>query len=65
MGMIMICCPATGREVATGVETSCVDELPIVTATMLCSACGRVHAWTKKEAWLINGGEQYRRPVHA
>jgi hypothetical protein len=65
MGMIMICCPATGREVPTGIETSCVDELPIVTATMFCSACGRVHHWTKNDAWLTNGGEQYRKLANA
>ena len=28
MGMIMIHCPATGRDVSTGIETSGVEELP-------------------------------------
>ncbi len=65
MGMIMICCPATGRQVPTGIETSSVDELPIVTATMFCPACGGVHHWTKKEAWLADGGEQYRKLADA
>ncbi len=65
MGMIMICCPATGREVPTGIETSRVDELPIVTATMSCPVCGRVHCWTRDDAWLTNGGEQYRKLANA
>ena len=60
MGIIMINCPATGRGVSTGIEVCATDQLPIVTARMICPACGRVHEWTKKEAWLGNGGEQYR-----
>jgi hypothetical protein len=60
MGMIMIHCPATGRDVSTGIETSGVDELPSVKATMLCPVCGRVHDWTKDDAWLVDSGEQYR-----
>jgi hypothetical protein len=63
MGMIMINCPATGREVSTGIETNGVKELPIVIATMVCPACGRVHEWTKDQAWLTNGGEQYRKII--
>ena len=61
MGIIMIACPATGREVSTGIEMSGVEQLPTVMATMLCSACGRVHEWTKDDAWLANGGEHYRK----
>jgi hypothetical protein len=60
MGIIMINCPATGHGVSTGIEVVATDQLPIVTASMVCSACGRVHIWTKNEAWLANGGEQYR-----
>jgi hypothetical protein len=60
VGIIMINCPATGHGVSTGIEVVATDQIPIVTATMVCPACGRVHEWTKKEAWLANGGEQYR-----
>ncbi len=60
MGIIMICCPSTGREVSTGIEMSEVERLPNVKATMLCPACGCVHEWTKRDAWLADGGEQYR-----
>jgi hypothetical protein len=38
-----------------------VEQLPNVIATTDCSACGRVHEWTKDDAWLAEGGEQYRR----
>ncbi|MBX9773623.1 MAG: hypothetical protein K2Y71_04335 [Xanthobacteraceae bacterium] len=60
MGVLMIQCPSTGREVSTGIEMIDVDQLPAVKATTLCPACGQVHQWTKHEAWLANGGWQYR-----
>ena len=60
MGIIMINCPATGRGVSTGIETIGIEDLPAVTAKMVCSACGRVHDWTKADAWLDDTGEQYR-----
>jgi len=61
MGMLMIKCPSTGRAVSTGIETSGVEQLPTVIATTVCPACGRVHEWTKDDAWLEEGGEYYRR----
>jgi hypothetical protein len=60
VGIIMINCPSTGRGISTGIEVCATDQLPIVTATTICPACGNVHEWTKNEAWLGNGGEQYR-----
>ena len=60
MGILMIECPSTGREISTGIEMLNVDQLPAVKATTVCSACGRVHEWTKHDAWLAEGGEQYR-----
>jgi hypothetical protein len=60
VGILMIKCPATGRGVSTGIEVCSTEGLPVVTATMLCPACGRVHHWTKNDAWLAVGGEQYR-----
>ena len=65
MGVLMICCPSTGRAVSTGVEMSGIDQLPTVIATTECSACGRVHEWTKDHAWLAEGGEHYRRVAAA
>jgi hypothetical protein len=60
MGVIMIACPSTGRAVSTGIETMEVDRLPTVIATTVCPACGRVHEWTKHDAWLAEGGAYYR-----
>jgi hypothetical protein len=61
MGVVMINCPATGRAVSTEIEMQNVERLPIVTATMVCPACGGVHNWTKNDAWLAKGGEYYRK----
>jgi hypothetical protein len=63
VGILMIKCPATGRGVSTGIEVLSTERLPVVTAPMLCPACGRVHHWTKNDAWLAAGGEQYREPA--
>jgi hypothetical protein len=60
MGIIMIRCPSTGRHVSTGIEVAEVERLPSVRATTLCAACSCVHDWTKDDAWLADGGEQYR-----
>ncbi len=55
MGVVMIVCPATGHEVSTGIEMCDVDRLPAVTAKMVCSACGRVHEWTKDDTHFVVG----------
>ena len=61
MGIVMIRCPSTDQQVSTGIEMSNMDRLPAVTATMVCSACGGVHAWTRTDAWLAEGGALYRK----
>ena len=61
MGIVMIKCPSSGRAVSTGIEMSNIDQLPTVIATMSCSACGRVHEWSRDDAWLAEGGEHYRK----
>jgi hypothetical protein len=59
MATIMIDCPSTGRAVSTGIETLSIEPLPTVIAMTQCPVCGRVHKWTKNDAWLAEGGEQY------
>jgi hypothetical protein len=60
MGTVMIDCPDTGRAVSTGIEMLSIEPLPMVTATTVCPVCGRLHRWTKDDAWLAKDGEQYR-----
>ena len=57
MGVIMVKCPNTGRELSTGIET---DEagfarLPRLLTYSLCPLCRLEHAWWKREAWLADG----------
>ena len=61
MGILMICCPATGRPVSTEIEMDRLEQLPTVIATITCPACGGVHEWTRHDAWLAAGGDHYRR----
>jgi hypothetical protein len=65
MGVLMISCPSTGRDVSTGIETERVDHLPTVIANTTCSACGGVHPWTKDDARLVPGGDLYRQAARA
>ena len=54
MAAMMIRCPVTGRDIATGIETelSVFMRLPAVESRLHCPACGGEHVWTKLEAWL-------------
>ena len=54
MGAVMIRCPRTDRAVSTEIETvpSVFRRLPEVAARMRCPACGEVHVWTMRDAWL-------------
>lgn len=63
MGVLMIQCPSTGRPVSTGIEMLAIEQLPMVIAKARCPACGQVHEWTKDDAWLANGGLEYRISV--
>jgi hypothetical protein len=65
MGIVMIRCPAGGHDVSTGIEMVNLDQLPNVLATMWCSECGSSHIWSKGDAWLADGGEQYRAAAKA
>jgi hypothetical protein len=56
MGVVMIRCPASGRDVSTGIEVDAAtfDALPNVSSRMHCPACGAQHDWSKTEAWLAD-----------
>jgi hypothetical protein len=51
--MVTIKCPDTGQEVPTGiVMTPAEFEHAALTGNVLrCPACGRMHAWTRQEAF--------------
>jgi hypothetical protein len=56
MGVLLICCPATGREFSTGIQ---LDEVTfrMLTATLstaYCPYCRAEHRWTPREARLAD-----------
>jgi hypothetical protein len=54
MGIVMIKCPRTGEAVSTGLG---MEHIKFEGSTfedhqMGCRACGHLHIWSKKDAWL-------------
>jgi len=58
MPLLMIKCPHTARPVSTGIEIEALQlgSLPDVPMSVSCAACGMVHTWWKREAWLADYG---------
>ena len=56
MGVIMIRCPQTGREIPTGIEmdTSEFRRSPVFFSRVKCPVCDRVHACFAKYAWVCD-----------
>jgi hypothetical protein len=54
MGAVMIRCPETGREIATGYEADPArfGEMPVFFARSYCPICRTEHEWFAKEAWV-------------
>ncbi len=54
MATVMIRCPRTDRAVSTQIDTeaSILARLPEVATRLRCLACGEVHVWTARDAWL-------------
>jgi uncharacterized Zn finger protein len=51
---VMVRCPNTGAVVPTGMQHTLESwaTVPLPQQVLSCSACGRVHYWTKAQAWL-------------
>jgi hypothetical protein len=56
MLIVMIGCPRTGHDVATGIETDeeSFKNLPDVVSYTRCPHCEIDHAWWPDEAWLTD-----------
>jgi len=54
---VMVICSVTRQAAYTGIETDELSfaEMPEVLCRSSCSACGNVHLWTKRKAWLTKG----------
>ena len=55
MAMLMIRCPATGRQAFTGIETSAASLMliPPINARLKCPCCGDTHVWSILDAELV------------
>jgi len=67
MGVVMIKCPKTGREISTGITTDPVsfNSTPVFFASTYCPICRATHEWFAKDAWVCESAprapEQMRR----
>ena len=54
--VVMVRCPATGRELSTGVEMDAAtfERLPDIRSLIKCPVCSSDHYWSTREAWLGN-----------
>jgi hypothetical protein len=54
--VVMVRCPATGRELSTGVEMDAAtfERLPDIRSRMRCPVCSLDHDWSTRDAWLGN-----------
>jgi hypothetical protein len=54
MGVVMIKCPKTGREISTGITTDRVrfNSTPVFFASTYCPICRATHEWFAKDAWV-------------
>jgi hypothetical protein len=56
MGVIMIRCPQTGRDISTGVEMDTVEfqRAPVFFSRVQCQECDREHEWFAQDAWVCD-----------
>lgn len=54
MGIVMIKCPQTGREISTGIKADRerFRRSAVFFARTYCSICQANHEWFAKEAWV-------------
>jgi hypothetical protein len=54
MGIVMIRCPTTGREVSTGIKIDrpTFECSPVFFAQTFCRFCRTEHQWFAKDAWV-------------
>jgi hypothetical protein len=58
MGIVMVKCPETGRDIPTGIVTDrkSFDAAPVFFARVYCPICRTEHEWFAKEAWVCEAG---------
>jgi hypothetical protein len=56
MGAVMIKCPDTGCDIATGIvaDRESFNATPVFFARVYCPVCRTEHEWFAKEAWVCD-----------
>jgi hypothetical protein len=56
MGAVMVKCPTTGRNIATGIVADRVsfNAAPVFFAVVYCRICRTEHEWFAKDAWVCD-----------
>ena len=59
MGIVMIKCPRTGRDISTGfvADRESFNSAPVFFARVHCPVCRSEHEWFAGDAWVCEGGE--------
>ena len=54
MGAVMVKCPNTGRDIATGMaaDRARFNATPVFFARVYCPLCRTEHEWFAQEAWV-------------
>jgi hypothetical protein len=54
MGVVMIKCPETGRDISTGMvaDRATFRETPVFFALAYCPHCRAQHEWFAQQAWV-------------
>jgi hypothetical protein len=67
MGHVMIKCPHTGRELATGLQSddASFKRMPVFYGRTFCSACRMEHDWFARDAWVAEPHDRTSWPNNA
>jgi hypothetical protein len=60
MGAVMIKCPDTGRDIATGIvaDRASFNAMPVFFARVYCPVCQTEHEWFAQQAWVCDSEPQ-------
>ena len=56
MGIVMVKCPGTGRDISTGIvaDRASFNATPVFFARVYCPMCRTEHEWFAREAWVCD-----------
>ncbi len=63
MGAVMVRCPQTGREIATGMvaDRDRFHTMPVFFGQVFCPICRTQHEWFAGEAWVCDSDDAPER----